>query len=47
MTVVEKTLGTGQARHALDTLLHHVRGVLTGPRRILTLNKTPRAGNFV
>ena len=40
MTVVEKTLGTGQARHALDPLLHHVRGVLAGPGSILTLNKT-------
>ena len=40
MTVVEKTLGTGQTGHALDTLLHHVRGVLTGPRSVLTLNIT-------
>ena len=47
MTVVEKTLGTGQTGHALDTLLHHVRSVLTRPRSILTLNTTCRAGNFV
>ena len=42
MTVVEKTLGTGQTRHALDTLLHQVRGVLTraGPSLTLTDNSS-------
>lgn len=29
MTVVEKTLGTGKARHALDPLLQHVGSVPT------------------
>ena len=39
MTVVEKTLGAGQAGHALNPLLDQVRGVAARPARILALKK--------
>ena len=39
MTVVEKTLGAGQAGHALYPLLDQVRGVAARPARILALKK--------
>ena len=38
MTVVEKTLGTGKTRHALDTLLQHIGGIPARSGRIVRLN---------
>ena len=37
MTVVEQTLGAGQAGHALYPLLHQVRGVAARPAGVLAL----------
>ena len=37
MTVVEKTLGTGKTRHALDTLLQHIGSIPARSGRIVRL----------
>ena len=39
MTVVEKTLGAGEAGHALDALLHDVGGVAAGAQPVVGLQQ--------
>lgn len=39
VTVVEKTLGAGEAGHALDALLHDVGGVAAGARPVVALQQ--------
>ena len=39
VTVVEKTLGTGEAGHALDALLHDVGGVAAGAQPVVGLQQ--------
>ena len=39
VTVVEKTLGAGEAGHALDALLHDVGGVAAGAQPVVALQQ--------